>query len=253
MGAEPQVIIESSADVLAQRTAERTVRTLVTALAERPNAHLVITGGGILEQTMQALSAASDRDEVDWSRVHVWWGDERFVPAGSADRNDLAAERALLDALPLDPAKVHRMPASEASYGTDVEAAAAGYAAALSAAAEPGRAVPEFDVILLGLGPDGHCASLFPHHRSLQHQRTTVIGVHDSPKPPPTRISLTFDTLDAARQIWFIAAGAGKAHAVAQALGGADRNEVPSAGPRGLERTLWLIDRAAAAELENGD
>ncbi|MEO6884861.1 MAG: 6-phosphogluconolactonase, partial [Jatrophihabitantaceae bacterium] len=249
MGADPEVIVEVSADTLAQRTAGRSVRTLVAALSERPVAHLVITGGGILEQVMRALRDAKDRDDIDWSRVHVWWGDERFVPSGSEDRNDLAADRALLDALSLNPAHVHRMPASDGSYGKDVDAAAAAYAAELAAVAEPGADVPAFDVVLLGLGPDGHCASLFPHHPSLQHQHTSVIGVRDSPKPPPTRISLTFNTLGAASEIWFIASGTAKSHAVAMALSGADRTDVPSAGPRGQQRTLWLIDREAETEL----
>jgi 6-phosphogluconolactonase len=77
-----------------------------------------------------------------------------------------------------------------------------------------------------------------------------VIAVHNSPKPPPTRISLTFPALDAAAEIWFVVSGAGKAHAVARALGGADRVHVPSAGPRGRQRTLWLLDPDAAAELD---
>jgi 6-phosphogluconolactonase len=249
MGAAPETVVEESAEALAAKTAERLVATLVSALRARPVAHLVVTGGGILEQVMRAIGDSAHRDSIDWKRVHVWWGDERFVPADSDDRNDKAAFAALFDALPLDPALVHRMPASDGQWGSDVDGAAAAYAAELAAAAQGNDDLPRFDMILLGLGPDGHCASLFPGAPGVYEEIASVIGVHDSPKPPPLRTSLTFRALDAANEVWLIASGDGKAEAVARALGGADRVQVPSAGPRGRERTLWLIDRAAASQL----
>jgi 6-phosphogluconolactonase len=245
----PEVVVAEAGDELATSTAARVITLLGGAVQARSEAHLVVTGGGILEQVLGAIAAAPDRDAVDWSRVHVWWGDERYVPADSDDRNDRPALALLFDHVAVDPARLHRMPASDAGFGDDVEAAADSYAAELVAAGPGDGAVPAFDVILLGLGPDGHCASLFPGHPGTRVLDAAVIGVHDSPKPPPTRLSLTFPALDAAREIWFIASGDGKAHAVAQALGGASREQVPSAGPRGRERTLWLIDRAAAAEI----
>ncbi len=246
--AAPEVIVAESADRLAASTAGRVLALLGDALRARPEAHLVVTGGGILEQVLGAIAASADRNSIDWPRVHIWWGDERYVPADSDDRNDRPALTLLFDHVAVDPARVHRMPAADAGFD-DVEAAAAAYAAELVAAGPGDGTVPAFDVILLGLGPDGHCASLFPGHPGTRVLDAAVTGVHDSPKPPPTRISLTFPTLDAAREVWFIAAGDGKAHAVAQALSGAPREQVPSAGPHGRERTLWLIDRAAAAEL----
>ncbi len=251
MSAEPEVVIDDSAPALATGVAGRVVATLSAALAARPEAHLVITGGGILEQVFAALAEPQARAGVDWARVHVWWGDERYVPADSDERNDKPACATLFDQVPIDTAKLHRMPASDAGFGDDVEAAADSYAAELAAAAPPGSVdvVPEFDVALLGLGPDGHCCSLFPHHPGLQVLDATVIAVHDSPKPPPTRLSFTFTALAATREIWFIASGEGKAEAVAKALGGADREDVPSAGPKGREQTRWLIDRDAAAKL----
>jgi 6-phosphogluconolactonase len=245
MSPEPEVLVEDSATTLADRVADRAVATLSAAVAERGGAHLVITGGGILEKVLAALAA---RKPIDWSVVHVWWGDERYVPAGSDDRNDRPALATLLDQVPVDPAKVHRMPASDAGFG-DAEAAAASYAAELATFAADDADVPHFDVVLLGVGPDGHCASLFPGHPALHETAASVIAVHDSPKPPPTRLSLTFPALAAANEIWFVASGDGKADAVARAVGGADYTEVPSARPRGRERTLWLIDRDAAAEL----
>ncbi len=250
---EPEVVLHGDADLLAVRTAERTVSALGQALAEREQAHLVVTGGSILEAVLAELPAATQAAPVDWQRVHVWWGDERYVPAGDTDRNDRPAMAKAFDHLPVEAEHLHPMPASDAGFGDDLGAAADSYAAALAAvagdAAGAGIGVPAFDVVLLGLGPDGHCASLFPGHPGTRVLDTSVIGVRESPKPPPNRLSLTFPALDAAREIWFVAAGEGKADAVARALGGASREDVPSAGPRGTQRTLWLVDSAAAAQL----
>ena len=249
MTGEPELHIEASADALADDTADRVVSVLGAAVRETGEAHLVVTGGGILEQVLTALSRRGPA--LEWSLVHVWWGGERYVPADSDDRNDKPAMRLLFDLVDVDPAKLHRMPAADAGFGGDVESAAESYAAELSRAV-PGAgdgAVPAFDVVLLGVGPDGHCASLFPGHPGTRVVDTSVIAVRDSPKPPPIRLSLTFPALDAAKEVWFVAAGSGKADAVARALSGAPREEVPSAGPRGRNRTLWLIDKEAAAKL----
>ena len=252
MGAPPELVVAPSATQLADDVAARLVATLVSVQGMRPLAHLVVTAGGILERVIGALGESPARDSIDWSRVAVWWGDERYVPSDSADRNDTALMRADLEALPLDPRNVHRMPVSGGAYGEDADAAARAYASELAAAVPAGQGeddVPHFDVILLGVGPDGHCASLFPEHPGVYELDASVIAVHNSPKPPPTRLSLTFRSLDAANEVWFIAAGTGKANAVMMALSGAGRVQVPAAGPRGRYRTLWLIDRDAASHL----
>lgn len=244
MTSEPEVVVEADADQLAANTSARATVALAAAVEARGVAHLVITGGGILEAVLAAMAEPTG---LDWSRVHVWWGDERYVPADSDDRNELPARAELLDHVPVAADHVHPMPTSDAGFAT-VEDAAAAYAAELSGFAAEGD-VPHFDVVLLGIGPDGHCASLFPGHPGTRITDRPVIGVHDSPKPPPTRVSLTFPALDAANEVWVIASGDGKADAAARALGGADRFDVPSAGPRGRERTLWLLDEAAASKL----
>jgi 6-phosphogluconolactonase len=130
-----------------------------------------------------------------------------------------------------------------ADTGQGAEAAADAYAAALEAAGSP-----TFDVVMLGVGPDGHVASLFPGYPQLKVTDVPVVAVHDSPKPPPTRLSLTFPYLARSREVWFVVSGDDKAHAVGQALTGGD---VPAAQPKGRERTVWLIDEAAASEIPN--
>lgn len=191
------------------------------------------------------------RDAIDWSRLDLWWGDERFLPEGDPERNVTQAREALLDRVPLDPARVHAMPASDGPYGSDVDAAAAAYAEELAAAAGPGDhgGVPTFDVLMLGVGPDTHVASLFPELPAVRETERTVVGVHGAPKPPPVRVSLTLPAIRAAKEVWLLTAGADKAKAAAIALSGAGEVQAPAAGAYGRSRTLWLLDAAAASEL----
>jgi 6-phosphogluconolactonase len=196
-----------------------------------------------------SLGRSPARDAIDWRMLNVWWGDERFLPAGDPERNETQAREALLDAVPLDPARVNPMPASDAPDGADVDAAAGRYAEELAAAAPTGRNVPEFDVLMLGVGPDAHVASLFPEHPALHEHDASVIGVRGAPKPPPTRVSMTFPSLCAARDVWFLVSGADKAGAVGLALSGAGPLQAPAAGVTGIRSTTWLLDRDAATHV----
>jgi 6-phosphogluconolactonase len=173
------------------------------------------------------------------------------VAATDDDRNDKQAREALLDSLDLDPARVHPMPARGGPDGDDVDAAAARYADELTAAAPEDGDVPSFDVLLLGMGPEGHTASIFPESPAA-HDERPAFAVHGCPKPPPTRISLGFNAINAAREVWMVVAGADKAPMVAMALGGAGRVQVPAAGVAGRSQTLWLLDEAAASRLPKG-
>lgn len=251
MTATPQVVVHRDPQLLAQAAAARLITRLVDTQAARGTASLVLTGGRNGNGLLAALAASPARDAVDWSRLEVWWGDERYLRADSPERNATQARQALLDAVHLDPARVHTMPAADGPYGSDVESAAAAYAAELAAAAEPSDhgPVPAFDVLLLGVGPDTHVASLFPELPGVRETERTVVGVRGAPKPPPTRISLTLPAIRAAREVWLLAAGPDKARAVAIALSGAGEIAAPAAGARGRGRTLWLLDDAAAAEL----
>lgn len=245
----PQVVVHRDAAVMAHATAARLITRIVDAQASRGSASVVLTGGRNGNALLAAVAGSPARDAVDWGRLDLWWGDERFLPEGDPERNVVQARKALLDAVPLDPSRVHPMPAAGEVFGGDPDAAALAYAEELAREARPGgdARVPDFDVLLLGVGPDAHVASLFPDHPGARENGRTVIGVRDAPKPPPTRVSLTFPAIRAAREVWLLAAGQDKAGAVAAALSGA--GEVPAAGARGRDRTLWLVDSAAAAEL----
>jgi 6-phosphogluconolactonase len=247
--AETSVVVHADADVLASTVAARLAVRLLDAQAERGEATVVLTGGRIAEQTYEMLRTSPVRDAVDWSRVNMWWGDERFLASGDPERNETSARTALLDALPLAPERIHPMPATDGPDGADPEAAATRYTAALAAAAGPGhQQLPHFDVVLLGIGEDGHVASVFPEHPVAYDDRP-VSAVRGSPKPPPIRITLTLPTLNTADDVWIIASGEGKAHAVGLALAGPGPVQVPAAGVHGTQKTLWLIDRDAAADV----
>jgi 6-phosphogluconolactonase len=244
-----EVVVHRDAAMLARAVAARFLSRVVDAQATRGRAHVVLTGGGMGTAVLVELGGSPARDAIDWTRLHVWWGDERFVPAGHPDRNDVAAFAALLDQVPIDAAHVHAMPSIDGPDGDDPEAAAARYAAELAGAAAPEDhgPVPAFDVLMLGVGEDGHVASLFPGMPALYDERT-VVGVRGAPKPPPTRLSLTFRAIRSAREVWLVAAGATKAAAIGLALSGAGDVEVPAAGARGRQRTIWLLDEAAASQ-----
>jgi 6-phosphogluconolactonase len=201
-----------------------------------------LTGGSIAEAVHRELARLSPSSEVDWSRVVVWWGDERFVAADDPERNAGQARAAFLDAVGVDPARVHEMPSTDAA--ADVDAAAAAYSEQVR---EHGAGA--FEVLMLGVGPDGHIASLFPSHPALDARDAIAVGVRDSPKPPPERVSLTFEALNHARAVWFLVSGDGKAEAVARAMGGADVHEVPATGVTGEDETIWFLDRASASRL----
>ncbi|MCU7723434.1 6-phosphogluconolactonase [Actinoplanes sp. KI2] len=232
------VVVVPDADVLAATVASRLVAKIVDAQAERGAASVVLTGGRIAAKVLRTVKDLPAARAIDWSTVDLWWGDERFLPAGDPDRNETQAREALLDALPLDPARVHPMPASDGPDGDNAEAAAARYAAELRT---------PFDVLMLGVGEDGHVASLFPEHPVLNEAGQATAAVHNSPKPPPTRITLTMPTIQSADEVWLVAAGPDKTDSVGAALNG-DKTK-PAAHATGTSRTYWLLDRAAAAKI----
>ena len=178
----PEVIVHRDEQLLAKAVAARLVTRLVDSVAARGTASVVLTGGGIGTAVLTELAAAPARDAIDWRRLDIWWGDERFVPAGDPERNETGARAALLDHVDADPARVHPMPGPDGPDGDDPEGAAARYACWLEAAAKPedhGQ-VPEFDILMLGIGPEAHVASLFPGMPALYDERP-VVAVRGSP------------------------------------------------------------------------
>ncbi|MFF0392725.1 6-phosphogluconolactonase [Kitasatospora sp. NPDC004615] len=239
------VLVHRDPTVLAEAVAARLITTVVDAQAAHGSAHVVLTGGRNGNALLAALAAHPARDAVNWAQVDLWWGDERYLPAGDPERNAVQAA-AFLDAVRPLGARVHEMPADD---GSSPEDAAARYAAELRAAAPNGADLPVFDVLLLGVGPDAHVASLFPGHPGVKQTEGTVIAVHDSPKPPPTRISLTLPALRTAHQVWLLAAGPDKADAVALARTTPTPETAPAGAVTGTTRTLWFLDTTAAGKL----
>lgn len=215
------------ADGVATGAAEAVVARVRELLTEQSEVNLVLTGG-----TVGILTLAKLREiPMDWSRVQIWWGDERFVEKLSGDRNELQAKNALLDHIEIPEANLHPFPASDEGLSLDE-------------AAEMFRTVVagvNFDILLLGIGPDGHIASLFPGKNA---EGELVVAEHDSPKPPPQRLSLSYQAINSSREVWFTVAGADKQNAVATAFGDAPE-DLPVGRVRGRERTVWFVDATA--------
>lgn len=232
---------------LAAAVAARFVKRMREVLAEKPRAHVVLTGGTMGEAVLAAVPAAKGFGRVDWHRITFWWGDERYLPSGDPDRNETQSRRALLDGLGLPAANIKAFPAL-GEYASMDEAAAA-YAAELASAAGDGETHPVFDLTFLGVGPDGHVASLFPDHDAVRDREHLVLAEPESPKPPPARLTLTLPVINASERVWLVMAGADKAGALGLALADANPADVPVAGVRGRNRTVFFVDRDAAAEV----
>jgi len=235
-----EMIVHPDPQTTADVSAGRLLAAIVEAQALRGTASVVLTGGGIGIAILASLAAEPGRAAVDWAEVDVWWGDERWVGDDDAERNEGQARRALLEGLPLDAARVHPMLGSDHTPSPEVSAAR--YAEELEGA-------PEFDVCMLGMGQEGHIASLFPDTTGVREKSLTVIAVLDSPKPPPKRVSMTLPALCHAREVWFLVTGDGKADAVAQLMAGTSADQLPAAGATGHDRTLLLCDKAAASRV----
>lgn len=237
-------------DNLVEAAGRRLVETIAAAVAARGRAQIVLTGGGNGIGLLKYLRAQAD--QVDWSKVHLFWGDERYVPLADGERNEKQAREALIDHIDIPSSNVHPMAASDGEFGSDLAAAALAYEQLLAANAESGEQVPNFDVHLLGMGPEGHINSLFPDTAAVRETTRMVVSVDDSPKPPPQRITLTIPAIRRSREVWLLVSGAAKGEAAAAAIAGAQPVDIPAAGAVGLEATLWLLDEDAATKLPAG-
>lgn len=220
-------------DAVAEEAARRFEAAAKDAIAARGLFCVALTGGSAATQTYPALRSV----DVDWTKVHVFWGDERAVPPDSDESNHKLAQDALLSHVAIPAQNVHRMRGEAQDLGGE----AVRYEAELNAACGG-----VLDVVHLGMGPDGHVCSLFPHHRLLQEDQRLVWYVDDSPKPPPSRLTLTLPALAAARAVWFLVGGRAKERAVSDALTD-PHSALPAAmAHRGAKQSLWLLDADAA-------
>jgi len=234
-------------ETLVEAGSRRLVDAIQAAVAARGRALIVLTGSGNGIALLRYL--IEPPREIEWSKVHLFWGDERYVPEDDDERNEKQAREALLDHIDIPSNQVHPMPASDGEFGADLAAAALAYEQLLAANAEPGNPAPNFDVHLLGVGPEGHINSVFPDTPAVREATRMVVEVEDSPKPPPQRITFTMPAVQRSREVLLLVSGASKADAVAAAIGGTDPVSVPAAGAVGRESTIWLLDEEAAAKL----
>lgn len=244
---ERRVLVHQDQQSLAGSVAARFITKTVDILHDQGEANVVLTGGSVGIAVLAAINDSPARDTIDWTRVSFWWGDERWVPKGHSDRNEGQARAALLDHISVPERNVHPFPASDED--DDLDGAAARYAAELAECAHGDGVLPRFDITFLGVGADGHIASLFPHQTGIREKDASVIAVRNSPKPPPERLSLTRPAINSSERVWLVLAGPDKASAIGLALAGASRDEVPVAGIKGRRRTVFFVDSEAAAEV----
>jgi 6-phosphogluconolactonase len=240
----PRVEVHESADELATSVAGAFIRLVTVRQAAGDVPQVALTGGTIADKIHREIARLGADSDVDWSRVDFFWGDERFVAPDSDDRNVRQAREAMLDALPVDPARVHEIPST--ADADDVDTAAAAYADTVRSM-DGGR----FDLLMLGVGPDGHIASLFPGFPQLDVHDAMAAGVTGSPKPPPERVTLTYPALARSEEVWFVVSGRDKAGAVGRALAAQPPgvHEIPAVGVRGQVETIWFLDRDAASQV----
>lgn len=239
--------IFADVESLSEAAAHEFVRCACEAIAARGRVTVALSGGSTPRRLYQLLAKEPFRDLVDWRRVELFWGDERCVLPDHPDSNYRMAREAMLDRLPILAEHIHRIEAERA----DRDAAARDYEAVIArvfgiaAGAEP----PTFDLILLGLGPDGHTASLFPHTQALEETKRWVVA-NPVPQLNTNRLTLTRPILNRAREVQFLVAGGDKAERLAEVLAGpADSKRLPSQSIQPDGQLVWLVDRAAATRL----
>lgn len=233
-----EVLRFATADAVAVGVADAAVQRILALQQTLERIDIAITGGTVGIKALAFWASHAQRDEIDYGKLNFWWGDERFVARDSADRNFNQAWDALLQHLDVPAANLHQFPAAD--EGLDLEAAA------LEFAAHWESEKPTISFAFMGMGPDGHIASLFPG--KTYAGSSAIIAESDSPKPPPLRLSFSFDTINSWREIWFTIAGADKAEPTAVAFS-SQPNALPVGRIHGTDADIWFIDEAAASGL----
>ncbi|PZE28787.1 MULTISPECIES: 6-phosphogluconolactonase [unclassified Curtobacterium] len=244
---ERRVLVHPDKQALGASVAARFITKIIDVIDDQGQASIAISGGSVSTLVLAAIGQSPARESVDWSKVHVWWVDERWVPKGDADRNDTGTESDFFAHVSIPDDNIHRMPSSD--EGLTIDEAAAKYAEELAGSASSDAMAPSFDITLLGVGPDGHTASLFPEFPQLAITDRSVVPVDDSPKPPPQRLTLTYPVINASQRVWVVLSGAEKASVLGLALAGASVEDVPVGGVQGRKRTVFFIDQDAARDV----
>ena len=244
-----RLIVVEDGEAIARAAAERFVAATEAAVAARGQALVALSGGSTPKRMAELLARPELAGRVPWAAIDIFWGDERWVPLASGESNAGEAMRALLDKVPVPPERVHPVATDLAS---PVRAAEAYEAEIRRAAGEPADA-PVFDLVLLGMGDDGHTASLFPGTAAL-HEREKLVAENFVPKLGADRITFTYRLIGAAREVLFLVGGAAKAEMLARVLEGPPAlEELPAQGVRPEHGSLtWLVDRAAAGSRRPG-
>jgi 6-phosphogluconolactonase len=252
LGHRGQVVIVPDGSALARAAAERFACVVEQAIMERGQAFVALSGGTTPKQMGTILAREPYRSRIPWDRVHVFWGDERWVPLGSPESNAGEARRGFLDLVPIPPSNVH-------SWDTAAEspqAAAAAYETLLREHFAEPSGIPRFDLVLLGMGDDGHTASLFPNTGALVADGRLAVANYE-PRMDAARLTLTAPLLNAGREILFLVGGPGKADTLEAVLKGPD---LPANFPAQLirptlpdSRLCWLVDEDAGAQLIRRD
>ncbi|MCR2785814.1 MULTISPECIES: 6-phosphogluconolactonase [unclassified Microbacterium] len=247
--AEKRVVVRPDPAHVARSVASRFLSRLTKRGRDGLVTHVALTGGVMGTAVLRAIAEHRKRGGVNWSLVHFWWTDERFVPRDSDERNEKLASTILFDHIDVPTENIHAFPASDA--GIDLDGAAEAYERELARFAddEVGNPWPTFQIAFLGVGADGHIASLFPDRPEIQITDRAAVGVRDSPKPPAERITLTRPVINSSARVWLVLAGTDKASALGLVLAGASYDSVPAAGAKGRKRTIIFVDEAAASQV----
>ena len=240
-----QIAIYSDTNTLSHQAAQHIIRIANESIVTRGRFSIALSGGSTPKVLYGLLATEPYRSQLDWPSIEIFGSDERCVPPDSPDSNYATAQEVLLSKIPIPANHIHRMPADKA----DRDAASQEYALEMQRVFGT-NGIPSFDLIQLGMGPEGHTASLFPHQSSLHEQQRLVIPV-TVPKPPPPRLTFTPPILNAARHILFLVTGSDKADAVHAVLeGDYQPDEYPAQLVRPTNGEItWMLDTYAAEKL----
>jgi 6-phosphogluconolactonase len=248
LGERGRLVVVRDPVELAREAVDLALSVVIAAQAERHWSYAALSGGSTPKAMGEVLARQPYRDLIAWHYLHVFWGDERSVPLKSPESNAGEAKRIFLDHVPIPASQVHVYETDDPAVS--VEQSAADYQALLESLLPAENGTPQLDLIFLGMGDDGHTASLFPGTAPI-HNTTDLVVSHFVPKLNTNRITFTPRLLNAAREIVFLVGGAGKAAKLKEVLEGPiDVNDLPSQVIRPEHGNLtWLVDRAAAADL----